>query len=152
MRVEVRFEEQSETWLEVYVGGLPVGQLNREFGSAADSWTASEGLRGWLAERSLHAEERSRADWLAAVTTGVQCVRLEVEYLDVGYGRLNVRVGGREVGFLWQKGAGSLPDGKWEASVDLRGWLSYREVGSEWSYLAEWKQVIAQAAEVVTEE
>ena len=49
-------------------------------------------------------------------------------------------------------GAGSLPDDKWGASLELQGWLSYREVGSEWSKLAEWKQAIAQAAEVVTEE
>ena len=30
--------------------------------------------------------------------------------------------------------------------------LSYREVGSDWRKLAEWKQAIAQAAEVVTDE
>ena len=152
MRVDVRFEEQSGAWLEVYVGGIPIGQLNREFGSETDSWAASECLRDWLAERSLHAEDRSRADWLAALSAGAQSARLEVEYLDVGYGRLNVRVGGREVGFLWQTGTGAIPDGKWEGSLDMQDWLSDREVGSEWSKLAEWKQAIAQAAEVVPEE
>ena len=86
------------------------------------------------------------------VVGAAQFARLKIECLDVGYGRLDRRVGRREVGFLWQVGASLIPDGKWEASLDLQGWLSYREVGSEWSKLAEWKQAIAEAAEVVTEE